>query len=347
MSYKDFVDIQVKLDKKQFSIGEPIIGELFIKNNSPIQLNLDTIDIKLILKHQGKGETDTIVLDNHIIREYNSLSRNETISSKFEFKPIYNVTYNGHNVTQSILINTKVDINKESEKLLRDEKLSNFKIGGFLRGVFKPDFYNDTPIIIVKGEANYQISKAKGSIKPGLKFAITAFIISAIICVILSFIAHSYAMNVEFFYGIIALFLLAFGVIYYLKLSPYLSIGKIDFELKNLEGNLYEVHLTTEKRTNIIKEISHQIIAKELVTYDNGSSRSTARHTLYGSPANIIKGRAKKLIDEANFPTKSLPITILNNDFEIRWLFTLKIITKTNLKLKGESKINISYENKQ
>ena len=344
MSYKDFVNINVKLDKQQFSLNEPIIGEVLIQNKSQIQLDLESIQLKLILKHQGKGETDIIELDSHVNRDYKILSRNETVTIKFNFKPVNYVTYNGYNVAQTVLIHTKVDIKKESEKLLRNEKLSDFKIGGYLSGVFMPDFYNETPITVIRGETDYQITHAKGNVKPGLRSSLIALGVGLILCTILGVIAYNKFSSKEFLYGIIGCYLLLILLVYYLKLGPYLSIGRIDFDLKNLEGNLYEVNLVLEKRTSIIKEISYQLIGKELVTYDNGSSRSTATHTFYKSPINTIKGRMKKLIDESGLPTKSLPTSINNNDFEIRWIFKLKVLTKANLKLNGTAKIEIAYE---
>lgn len=344
MSYKDFVKIKVNFDKQTFAVNELVTGEIKIQNRSHIHLNLEHIEINLILKHQGKGETDVVILDNSINRDYKSLLKNELVVVKFAFKAVKNITYNGYNVTQSILVKTKVDIKEESEKLLRKEKLSGFKIGGYLRGVFKPDFYDETPVIIEKGAANYKIATAKGSIKPGLKVAMIILGIGAVLSIVIAVIGYKEYRSNNVFYSIISCYSIVFAIVYYLKLGPYLSIGKIDFNLENLEGNFCQLNLKIEKRNSVIKEISYKLLGRELVTYDNGSNRSTARHTFYKGPINKIKRVFGVSGEKVGLPSKSLPVSIINNDFEIRWLFQLTIVTRKNIKIHGTAKIDIEYD---
>lgn len=345
MNYKDLVSINIRLDNTQYKINQPIIGVLKVTNNSQVRLELDSIKLDLLLKHKGKGETDSIILESTIIKDYKSINVNETISLEFSFNPVNNVSYNGYNVTQAILLKTKVDINKETEKLLRNNKLSKLKIGSFFRGVFKPDFYDEALIEVVKGDANYKINSATGILKPGKSIALKIIGISFLISLIGGVILYkNFDNKTEIIYEVIALFLTILVVTYFYKLGPSLKIGNIKFKLNNIEGNFYEAVLNFEKRNQSIKEISTQLIGLEKVTYDNGSSRSTATHTFYESKPHIIKRFGSSIREEIGLPIASLPISINNNDFEILWKFKIVALTKNNLKLSGSSNIDIGLE---
>lgn len=344
MSYKDFVDINVQFDQGQYKVGEPISGVIHVKNNSPVLLKLESVKLQLILKHSGRGETDIIKLDHFLIHEFKSISKGATISSEFQFKPVYNVSYNGENVSQAIMVKTKVDIAKESEKILRNEKLSDFKIGGYLRGVFKPDFYDEAPINIVREDTNYHINSARGALRPGMKIAMIILLVALILSIVLGANINKFSNTPESIYIAPGLFGLVLLIVYFLKIGPSLAIGKIDFHLKNLEGNFYEVNLNFQKRAENIQEIIFQIIAIEKVTYDNGSNRSTATDTFYRGPEETITARGRKLVQKAELPNKSLPISIDNGDFEINWYFRIEVVTKNNITLKSRGEIQIGYE---
>ncbi|KAB1155393.1 hypothetical protein F7018_13045 [Tenacibaculum aiptasiae] len=342
MSYKNFVDIKVSFDKEQFHANENINGDILVRNNSPIDLELENIQIQLALKHQGKGETDEIIIENNTIDEFKRITRGQTISFKFMFNPAYNVSFNGHNVTQSILIKTKVDIKKESEKLLRDEKLSDFKIGGYLKGLFSPDFYNETPVTLIKGNTNYLFEKSNGNIKAGIKRARNILLVGLIASVILSIFFYSNIEKIEVIYTFLALYALLFIGVYYYKIGPSQKVGLINYSLNSLNENSYEANLKLEKRSNIIKEINCQLIGKEKVTYNNGSSRSTATRVFFKGTKHKITPR-NVLTYQSEFPEKSLPISINNNDFEIIWYYSIEVLTKNNIRIKGEDSILINY----
>jgi len=345
MNYKDLVSINIRLDNTDYNINQPIQGVLEVTNNSQIRLELDSIKLDLILQHKGKGETDAIILESTIIHDFKSINSKQAVSSEFSFNPVYNVSYNGYNVSQAIILKTKVDINKETEKLLRNNKLSKLKIGSFFRGVFKPDFYDEVLIKVIKGNANYKINSASGSLEPGKSTALTIIGISFIVCLIGGFLLHkNFDNKTEIIYGVIALFLAIFTFTYFYKLGPSLKVGNIKFKLNNIEGNFYEAVLNFEKRNQSIKEISAQLIGVEKVTYDNGSSRSTATHTFYESKPHIIKSFGSSIREEIELPSDSLPISIENNDFEILWKFKIIALTKNNLKLSGSSNIKIGFE---
>ncbi|WP_299161316.1 hypothetical protein [uncultured Tenacibaculum sp.] len=346
MSYKSFVAIKIAFDKEQFHANENITGEVFVRNNSPIHLELENIQIKLALKHQGKGETDEIILEANTIHEFKRIARGQTISSKFTFNPAYNVSFNGYNITQTILIKTKVDIKKESEKLLRDEKLSNFKIGGYLKGLFSPDFYNETPVTIIKGNTNYLFEKNKGSIRVGLKKAHNILLIGLIASVVLCIFFYNTIETIEVIYTFLGLYTLLFCIVYYYKIRPSQAVGLINYKLNVLDKNSYEVNLKLKKRSNIIKEINCQLIGKEKVTYDNGSSRSTTTRAFFNGVKNKITPKTV-LTYQSEFPEKSLPISINNNDFEITWYYSIEILTNNNILIKGEDTILISYEQQE
>ncbi|WP_299891562.1 hypothetical protein [uncultured Lacinutrix sp.] len=345
MNYKDLVSINIKLDNTKYNIYQPIIGVLEIKNNSDVRLELDGIKLELLLRHKGKGETDSIVLENTIIKEYKSINVNQTIVLDFSFSPVNNVSYNGYNVTQAILLKTKVDINKETEKLLRNNKLSKLKIGSFFRGIFKPDFYDEVLIKVIKANANYKINSASGLLKPGKSIALAIIGISFVVCLIGGLLLYkNFDNKTDIIYGVIALFLAIFVFTYFYKLGPSLKVGDIKFKLNNIEGNFYEAVLNFEKRNQSIKEISAQLLGVEKVTYDNGSSRSTAKHTFYESKPHIIKGIASSVREAIELPKDSLPISIINNDFEILWKFKIVALTHNNLTLSGSADINIGFE---
>ncbi len=344
MSYKDFVDIRIQLNKGQFEVGDRISGKIHVKNNSPVLLKLENIKLKLILKHRGRGETDVIELGHFLIHQFKTIAKGATISADFEFDPIYNVSYNGKNISQAIVIKTKVDIAKESEKMLRDEKLSGFKIGGYLRGVFRPDFYDEKIVAVVRGKRNYQINSAKGVLRPGLKVALIVMVVTLILSIILGANMNKISQVPEYQYIAPGFFVLMLIIIYFWKISPSLAIGKIGYELKNLEGNFYEVNLNFEKRSEVLQSIIYQIIAVEKVTYDNGSSRSTATHTFYKGPEKTIVAKGRKLVHQAELPNRSLPVSIDNGDFEVNWYFKITAETKSNMTLKSRGEIFVGYE---
>ena len=342
MSYTNFVDIKIVLDENEFQVNQPITGEVFVKNNSPIHLDLETIQIKLSIKHQGKGETDEITLDYYSINDYQKISRGQTISSKFSFNPAFNVSFIGENMTQTILLTTKVDIKKESEKLLRKEKLSDFKFGGYLKGLVTPDFYHETPALVIKGDTPYKFKKASGNIKPGLKMALGILLIGFIASAIFSGIAYSQLDQIEVFYVFLGIYILLFGGVYYYKIQPSLAIGAINYKLTTIDENFYQTSLRLAKRTNSIQHINCQLIGKEKVTYDNGSSRSTVTKKFYEGP--ITKVTSTNISSfKSEFPIKSLPISINNNDFEILWYLKLEVLTRSNKRLNGEGLIELDF----
>ncbi|CAL2103552.1 conserved protein of unknown function [Tenacibaculum sp. 190130A14a] len=342
MSYTNFVDIKIVLDENEFQVNQPITGEIFVKNNSPIHLDLETIEIKLSLKHQGKGETDEITLDYYFINDYPKISRGQTISSKFSFNPAFNVSFIGKNMTQSILLTTKVDIKKESEKLLRKEKLSDFKLGGYLKGLVSPDFYDETPVLVIKGDTPYKFKKTSGSIKPGIKKAISILFFGFVIVTILSLFIYSTIDMLEVWYTSLSIYIILLGVVYFYKIKPSLAIGKIDYKLTTIDDSFYQTSLRFKKRTRMIQHINCQLIAKEKVTYDNGSSRSTVTKNFYEGP--ITKVTSTNLHSfKSELPTKSLPISINNNDFEILWYLKLEVLTRGNKRLNGEGLIELDF----
>lgn len=343
MSYQQFVDIKVTLDRNEFQANETISGEVFVKNHSPIHLDIENIQIKLSIKHQGKGETDEITLDYYSINDYKKISRGQTISSTFTFKPVFNVSFIGENMTQTVLLSTKVDIKKESEKLLRKEKLSDFKIGGYLKGLISPDFYHETPILIIKGNSAYKFKKTSGSIKPGIKKAQTILFFGLIVTGITSAIIYSQLSRLEVFYIFLSIYVILCGIVYFYKIQPSLAIGAINYKLESLNENSYQTNLRLKKRTNTIQHINCQLIGKEKVTYDNGSSRSTTINTFYKgektkvTPINISSFKSK-------LPNESLPISIKNNDFEIMWYLKLEVLTRNNKRIEGKDLILIDFE---
>jgi hypothetical protein len=345
MNYKDLVSINIKIDDTEYYINQPITGVLEVTNNSQIRLDLESIKLELLLKHKGKGETDSIILESTTIKNYKSINVNETVASEFSFKPANNVSYNGYNVTQAILLKTKVDINKETEKLLRNSKLSKLKIGSFFRGVFKPDFYDEELLKVVKGDVDYKINSASGHIKPGKSVALTIIGVSLLVCLIGGVILYkNFDNKTEIIYGVIALFLTVLTFTYFFKLGPSLRLGEIKFKLNNIEGNFYEAVLNFEKRNQSVKEISAQLIGIEKVTYDNGSSRSTTTHTFYDSKPYVIKRFGSSIREEIELPKDSLPKSIDNNDFEIIWKFKIMALTRNNTTLSGSSEINLGFE---
>lgn len=344
MSYKDFVLINVTVDKKAYHVNEPISGKVRIKNNSPIQLKLENIQLRLLLKHHGRGETDSSVMHRFTIHDYKSLSIGQVITCDFEFPRAGNVSFVGKNMTQSIIIQTKVDITKESERALRNEKISNFKIVGYIKGVFRPDFYDEEPVKVVRGDVNYHLGSASGVIRPGIKKSLITLGVALVACSVLGGFLYNMSKDPLALYLALGLFAIVAAVVYFLKLGPYLSIGKIDFQLKNLEGNFYEVNLDFEKRSYEIESISYQILARESVTYNNGSSRTTVRHTLYKSKESTIPSKGRKLVHKADLPSKSLPITIDNNDFKVDWFFNIKVVTRGNKTVEGRSKFILTFE---
>ncbi|WGH75303.1 hypothetical protein P8625_14695 [Tenacibaculum tangerinum] len=343
MSYKNFVDINIRLDKEEFQANEPISGEIFVKNNSPIHLDIENIQIKLSIKHQGKGETDEITLDYYTVNDHKKISRAETVSSTFTFKPVFNVSFMGKNMTQTVLLTTKVDIKKESEKLLRNENLSDFKIVGYFTGLINPDFHHQTPILITKGNSSYKFKKTSGSIKPGIKRAQRILFFGLIIAGIASVIIYSQVNRLEVFYIFFGIYLILCGVVYVYKIQPSQAIGEIKYKLEAIDNDFYQTSLRLQKRTNIIQHINCQLLGKEKVTYDNGSSRSTTTSTFYKSEKikvttiNISSFKSK-------FPEKSLPISIKNNDFEIMWYLKIQVLTKNNKLIEGEDLILIDFE---
>jgi len=256
------------------------------------------------------------------INDYSSIARGEMISKRFEFSPVKNINYNGQKLTQNITIKTKVDITKETEKLLRSNKLSDFKIGGYFSGVFKPDFYNEHPVLITKNDINYKIKKAKGKISPGLSNVFNQLVVSLSVVIFLAIMLRNKFELKELLYGAIGVLGIIFLIVYYFKLRPALSIGSITYKLKNIEGNFYQVNLVFEKRTRNIQKITYQLVAQERVTYDNGSSRSTTTHIFYESPLETIATKMSPITVEANFPKKALP----------------------GKKISGRSKIILGYE---
>ena len=343
MSYQQFVDIKVTLEKNEFQANETISGEVFVKNHSPIHLDIENIQIKLSIKHQGKGETDEITLDYYSINSYKKISKGQTISSTFTFEPVFNVSFIGENMTQTILLTTKVDIKKESEKLLRKEKLSDFKIGGYLKGLIRPDFYHETPILIIKGDTSYKFKKTSGSIKPGIKKAQTILFFGLIITGIISAIAYSQLHRFEVFYIFLSIYVIICGVVYFNKIKPSQAIGEINYKLEAVDENFYLISLRLKKRTNTIQYINCQLIGKEKVTYDNGSNRSTVTNTFYkGNKTKVSTINISSF--KSSFPKKSLPKSIKNNDFEIMWHLKLEVLTKVNKRIEGEDLILIDYE---
>ncbi|WP_417799361.1 hypothetical protein [Tenacibaculum sp.] len=343
MSYQQFVDIKVTLDKNEFQANETISGEVFIKNHSPIHLDIENIQIKLSIKHQGKGETDEITLDYYSINDCEKISKGQTIASAFTFKPVYNVSFIGENMTQTVLLTAKVDIKKESEKQLRKEKLSDFKIGGYLKGLIRPDFYHEIPILLIKGNSTYKFKKTSGSIKPGIKKAQTILFFGLIITGIISAIIYSQLGRLEVFYVFLSIYAILCGIVYFYKIQPSLAIGAINYKLEALDEHYYQTNFRLKKRTNTIQHINCQLIGKEKVTYDNGSSRSTSIKTFYEgektkvTPINISSFKSK-------FPEESLPISIKNNDFEIIWYLKIAVYTRNNKRIEGEDLILIDFE---
>ncbi|CAA0147304.1 hypothetical protein R5N98_05170 [Tenacibaculum maritimum] len=344
MSYKNFASISNIFDKTTFYANEKITGKVSVKNNSTINLKLEHIQISLILKHHGKGETDSILLNSFTNHEYKEISRGQSISIPFSFSPIYNVTFNGINVSQSILIKTKVDITNESEKLLRNHKLSNFKIGGYISGLISPDFFEETPIIIAKGDSNYELKNATGLIQPGMENAKTILIIGLSIIATAAIIFYISTKNTYILIALICSYGLLTAGIYHYKIGPSKSIGPINFKLTNQDNDSYQVHLRFQKRTLNIQKINYQLIGQEMVTYDNGSNRSTALSFFFKSKINRILLQGNSAIDIAPFPKKSLPTSISNNDFDITWLFKIIIVTKNNITIEGKHIIDLKYQ---
>lgn len=345
MKYSEAINITISLTQNTFMCNEPIRGELTIKNNYDATILIKNILVNLMLKHQGRGETGTYNIERITISDYRSIKAGEIITHQFAFDPIYNVTYIGENVTQNIIVKTKVDIKSESEKELRNQAISNLKIGSFFRGVFKPDFYNEKVVKIIRGNVNYEIKNAEGSIILGIKKVITILGVSLLALIILSFMFyHNINEQIEVFYVALSIFLILLGFLYVFKISPSLKIGKIKYKLNNIEGNFYEAILNFEKRSRNIKEIKCQLFAIEKVTYDNGSSRSTATKTFYKSDLYTIKRFGKSIKEEIELPKVSLPKTLNNGDFEIIWKFNIIVTTDRNLNLIGTSEINLGFE---
>lgn len=343
MSYKDFLNITTSFNKTEYHVNEHISGEIIIFNNSPIHLDIEDVQISLCLKHQGKGETGMIILETINCKDYKLISKGQSISLNFNFSPAYNVTFNGRNMTQNIVVKTTVDITKESEKSLRTQKLSNFKIGGYLGGLLSPDFHNTTPVFISKGTIPYLFTNASGVIKPGIQKAKLILGIGSIALLILSIIVAFNANRSEIWWSLISIFGILFAAVYYFKILPYRAIGPIEFTLQNSDNNHYTIHLKFKKRGLSNPDISCQLTGIEKVTYDNGSSRSTAKHTFFESASTIIKTKSRSISEDVELPTESLPISIDNNDFEILWYFKITVRTRNNKVISGKHIVDLKY----
>ncbi len=247
MSYKNFVNISFTASKRDFSVGEAITGQLQVENKSKIALKIENIEVKLVLKHQGKGETDSIEINKYVEKTIKTLAVGAVAIVEIDLGAVTTVTYNGYNVTQSVLVYTKVDISKETERLLRKEKLSDFKIGGYLSGVFRPDFYNETLVIVTKSKAEYCFIKGKGVIKPGIRMAAIILFLGLVISIVCGVLVYNMLKSNVVIYGFLFGYAIIFCSVYYLKIGPYLAIGAINFELQNLEDQHYSVKLYTKK----------------------------------------------------------------------------------------------------
>ena len=345
MKYSEFIETEIIFIQQKIQCHEPVVGTVKIKNNYDETILIDEIIIKLILKHQGKGETDELEIEKLIVSEYNEIHPDEIIEHHFSFNPPYNTTYVGKNMTQNILVKTKVDINKASERELRNNAISKLKFASFFRGVFKPDFFNESILQVERGDTNYEIKKAIGTIKPGRGAALVIMIISFIVCLVGGLILY-FNMNedINIIYIPVSIYAVIFWLTYNYKLEPYLQIGKIDFTLLNIDGNFCKANLNIEKRTRTIKEISCQFIGTEKVTYNNGSKRSTVTRHFYKSKPHIINRLLSKIEEEISLPDDSLPKSIDNNDFEIIGRFKIVVTTRKGRKLSGTSTIDLGFE---
>ncbi|CAM1372055.1 hypothetical protein [Tenacibaculum xiamenense] len=343
MSYKDFVNINTTFDKEEFYANEKITGTITVRNDSPIDLELENIKISLILKHYGKNNTDSINLNSQKNYEYKRLSRKQTIKIDFVIPAAYNITFEGKNVTQSTFIVTKVDITKECEKLLRNEKLSNFKIGGYVRGLFTPDFYDETNIKITKGNTNYELKNASGYIHPGMKKGNSILLVGGIAAIILGILFYVNTKSTDILIIVASIYAILVATIYHFKIGPSNSIGPINFKLQNLKDNSYEVNLKFKKRSINIKEIRCQLIGQEKVTYQSGKNRATAKAFFYKGESHRILPQGLKVLDTISFPEKTLPITIKNDDFEIIWYFKITIRTRNNKVISGKHIVDLKY----
>ena len=347
MKYSEFIETIIAFNQTSIKCHEPVVGVIEIKNNYDEMILIDEVIIDLILKHEGKGETDVLKIDQHIITDYKEIQPNEIIEHHFSFEPTYHTTYVGKNMTQNILVKTKVDINKSSEKELRNNAISKLKFASYFRGVFKPDFFSESVLQVERGDTNYEIKKAEGTIKPGRGVALAIMVISFIVCLIGGVILYmNMNEDINLIYIPVSIYAVIFWLTYNYKLEPYLKIGKIDFQLLNIEGNFYQANLNIEKSSRTIKEISCQLIGTEQVTYDNGSKRSTVTHHFLKSKPHIINRLLSKIEEEIPLPDRSLPKTIDNNDFKIIWQFKIMITTKRGRKLSGKAKIDLGFEKK-
>ncbi len=342
MNYRDALSIHSKFEGEFFSCDEPIIGELVVHNNSNELVKIEKITVNLEVIHQGKGETDQVILDDLVINDYASIGPDETITHPFEFKPSYNVSFVGLAVTQNISIKTVVDIAPETEKLLRKKALGEKKILSFLGGMFIPDFYDETPVKVVRGETNYEIKKAGGTIRPGVDSAKSIMIYSLIILMVLSLFGYFLSdKQIEVVYVAIALFAVICVVTYVLKIAPSC---KINYILKNVEGNFYEAHLELEKGKKL-KGMSCRLVGIEEVTYDCGSSRCTSSETFHESvPTNVQQSSENTFNEVIALPEISVPISISNNDFDIIWKFEITMTTANGSALKGSAPIELGFE---
>ncbi|SEC82494.1 hypothetical protein SAMN04489761_3690 [Tenacibaculum sp. MAR_2009_124] len=343
MSYKDFVNINTTFDKEEFYANEEITGTITVRNDSPIDLELENIKISLTLKHYGKNNTDSINLSSQKNYEYKRLSRKQIIKINFSLPPAYNITFEGKNVTQSTLIVTKVDITKECEKLLRNEKLSSFKLGGYVKGLFTPDFYDETNIIIAKGNTNYELKNASGYIHPGMKKGNSILVISGIAAIVIGILFYVNTKSIDSLLLIGSIYAILVAAIYHYKIGPSNSIGPINFKLQNLIDNSYEVNLKFKKRTINIKEIRCQLIGQEKVTYQSGKNRATSKAFFYNSKPHRILPQGLSVTDTISFPEKTLPISIKNDDFEIIWYFKITIRTRNNKVISGKHIVDLKY----
>ena len=346
MKYNDFIETEIVFDQQAISCQDPVIGCLKIKNNYDNVVFIDKIEIELILRHKGKGQTETMSLEEQIITDYNKINAGEAIVHHFSFYPTYLTTYIGKNITQQILVKTKVDISKVSEKELRNSAANKLKFASYFRGVFKPDFFNESVLQVDRGEANYEIKKAQGIINPGRNVALAILILGFVLCVIGVFVLYyKFDQDTNVISIPIIIYAIIFWLTYQFKLEPYLKIGKINFNLLNIEGNFYQANLNIEKQTRSIKEMSCQLIGMERVTYNSGKERQTATRDFYKSQPHLINRFLSKIEAKIPLPEGSFPATIKNNDFEIKWRFKILVTTKKGRKLSGTSTIYLGFEN--